>query len=156
MARILGTPPDAVNKVTPGRALNPTSGRDTVVGVEDDFTSGPWTGFYTYATGARERMDLTLTFKQGFVTGSGTDPVGVFTIDGRYDAESNEIHWTKTYLGRHDVFYKGCRDNRGIWGTWELSYSGRGGFHIWPLGQGEGAVEHVEAEVDVPVKTPSS
>ena len=82
--------------------------------MEEDFTSGPWTGFYTYWNDRRERMDLSLTFRQGVVTGSGPDPVGPFTIQGRYDAESNEIHWTKTYPGRHDVFYKGCRDNRDL------------------------------------------
>jgi hypothetical protein len=119
--------------------------------VEDDFTSGPWTGFYTYSNGRRERMDLSLTFRLGVVTGSGTDPVGPFTIQGRYDPESNEIHWTKTYVGRHDVFYKGCRDNRGIWGTWQIRLSSRGGFHIWPLGQGGGEAERAEAEMDNPV-----
>lgn len=124
--------------------------------MEDDFTSGPWAGFYTYATGRRERMDLSLTFTQGVVTGAGTDPVGPFTVRGRYDAESNDIRWTKTYLGAHDVCYKGCRDNRGIWGTWELELGGRGGFHIWPKGKGEGAAEHARREADVPVQAPGS
>ena len=137
-------------------ALNRGGARARVIVVEDDFTSGPWTGFYTYSDSRRERMDLSLTFKQGVVTGSGTDPIGPFTIQGRYDAESNEIHWTKTYLGRHDVFYKGCRDNRGIWGTWELRLAGRGGFHIWPKGQGEGETFHAEADVDVPVQAPGT
>jgi hypothetical protein len=127
-----------------------------VAGVEGDFSSGPWTGFYTYANGRRERMDLSLTFKQGLVTGAGTDPVGIFTIEGEYDAETNNVFWIKTYPGAHAVFYKGCRDNRGIWGTWSIGSWSHGGFHIWPKGQGEGAVEKVEAEVDVPVKTPSS
>ena len=124
--------------------------------MEDDFTSGPWTGFYIYSNNRRERMDLSLTFKQGVVTGSGIDPVGPFTIQGFYNAESNEVHWTKNYPGRHDVFYKGYRDNRGIWGTWELPWGGRGGFHIWPEGQGEGAVDHAQADVDVPVKAPGT
>src|SRR6185369_5736553 len=106
--------------------------------MDDDFTAGPWTVFYTYWDNRRERMDLSLTFKAGVVTGSGTDPVGIFSIQGRYDPESNNITWTKTYPGRHDVFYKGCRDNRGIWGTWEIPSSLRGGFHIWPEGHGEG------------------
>ena len=128
--------------------------------MDDDFTSGPWTGFYNYSNGRRERMDLSLTFKQGVVTGGGTDPVGPFTIRGGYDAESNDVYWTKTYVGRHDVFYKGCRDNRGIWGTWEIPSSLRGGFHIWPEGHGEGEVQHAEAEIDAPAdavapKTPA-
>jgi len=119
--------------------------------VEDDFSSGPWTGFYTYSAGHRERMDLSLTFREGAVSGAGTDPVGPFMILGRYDPESNEVHWTKSYLGAHSVFYKGCRDNRGIWGTWEIHPGLTGGFHIWPKGQGEGSVEHAEADVDLPV-----
>ena len=138
------------------RSLNRGTGRVRVFGVEDDFTSGPWTGFYNYSNGRRERMDLSLTFKQGVVTGAGTDPVGPFTIQGKYDPETNDIHWTKTYPGRHDVSYRGCRDSRGIWGTWELPWGARGGFHIWPKGQGEGAVEKAEAEVDVPVRTPGT
>jgi len=117
--------------------------------MEDDFTSGPWTGFYTYAGGHRERMDLSLTFREGAVSGAGTDPVGPFMILGRYDAESNEVHWTKSYLGRHSVYYKGFRDNRGIWGTWEIRSDFTGGFHIWPQGQGVGAVEKAEAETPV-------
>ena len=137
-------------------ALIRSGGSVRVIDVEDDFTSGPWTGFYTYANGRKERMDLSLTFKQGVVTGAGGDPVGPFTLEGRYDAESNEIHWTKTYPGRHDVFYKGCRDNRGIWGTWEIPLIPRGGFHIWPLGQGEGEASRAEVEVDVPLPAPGS
>jgi hypothetical protein len=118
--------------------------------VDDDFGSGPWTGFYTYSTKHRERMDLSLSFRQGVLSGAGVDPVGPFSIAGRYDAESKEVHWTKTYLGRHDVFYKGYRDNRGIWGTWEIHPGLRGGFHIWPEGQGEGEAVRAEAEVDAP------
>lgn len=118
--------------------------------VEEEFTSGPWTGFYTYSGGRRERMDVSLTFREGTVSGAGSDPVGRFMILGRYDAGSNEIHWTKTYTGAHSVFYKGCRDNRGIWGTWEIHPGWTGGFHLWPKGQGEGAVEEAEAEIEAP------
>jgi hypothetical protein len=118
--------------------------------VEDDFSSGPWTGFYIYSTRRRERMDLSLTFRQGVVSGAGGDPVGSFSIAGRYDAESNEVRWTKTYPGRHDVFYKGYRDNRGIWGTWEIRPGLTGGFHIWPEGQGEGEAVRAAAQADAP------
>ena len=120
--------------------------------MEDDFGSGPWTGFYTYSTNHRERMDLALTFRQGVVSGAGIDPVGDFSIAGRYDAESNEIHWTKSYPGRHDVFYKGYRDNRGIWGTWQIRPGLKGGFHIWPEGQGEGEAQTAAAEIDAPAE----
>lgn len=119
--------------------------------MEDDFSSGPWTGFYTYATGGRGRMRLGLSFRSGAVSGTGSDPVGDFSIRGRYDPESDEVHWTKSYAGAHDVFYRGFRDARGIWGTWEIGPGWTGGFHIWPEGQGEGATEEAEADVDVPV-----
>lgn len=114
------------------------------------FVSGPWRGFYTYnAIGDRGRMDLDLTFKEGIVTGSGTDPVGFFTIRGRFEESNDEIWWTKTYAGRHDVFYKGFREARFIWGTWEISPGWTGGFKIWPKGMGEEAEEEVAEEVPV-------
>ena len=55
-----------------------------------------------------------------------------------------ECHWTKTYLGSHEVFYRGFREGKGIWGTWEIGGGlwGRGGFHIWPKAAGEGAATH--------------
>jgi hypothetical protein len=118
--------------------------------MEDEFTSGPWTGFYTYPDGRRERMDLSLSFREGVVSGAGRDPVGPFDIRGRYDAETKGVYWIKTYLGRHSVFYKGCRDPRGIWGTWEIAPFWRGGFHIWPEGGGPGLAEELEAGIEEP------
>src|SRR5580765_6687119 len=102
------------------------------------FPSGPWTGFYNYGPGDRHRMDLHLEFSNGAVTGEGNDDVGAFLIKGRYDAAAGECHWTKTYVGAHDVFYRGFREGKGIWGTWEIGVFSRGGFHIWPLGESEG------------------
>ena len=83
-------------------------------------------------------MDLHLTFANGRMTGEGNDDVGQFIIAGHYDAEALECHWTKTYPGSHDVFYRGFRDGKGIWGTWEITPDCRGGFHIWPRGSGDG------------------
>lgn len=120
--------------------------------MEDDFTSGPWVGFYTYPGGRRDRMDLSLSFKQGVVTGAGSDPVGAFGLRGRYAPETREVWWTKTYPGRHDVFYKGYRDARGIWGTWEIHPGWTGGFHIWPEGQGSGGAQAAAEEVEPPVE----
>jgi len=47
------------------------------------------------------------------------------------------VGWTKTYIGAHDVFYRGFREGKGIWGTWEITVHARGGFHIWPKRMGE-------------------
>lgn len=121
--------------------------------VEDEFASGPWTGFYVYAGGRKEPMDLTLSFRDGLVDGSGADPVGDFVLRGRYDPSSRDVWWTKSYLGRHAVFYKGCRDVHGIWGTWEISPSWRGGFHIWPKGHGSGDHAEAEAGIESPTET---
>lgn len=120
--------------------------------MDDEFTSGPWTGFYTYPGGHRDRMDLSLSFHQGRLSGSGSDPVGPFLVQGGYDSEKGEVWWTKTYLGAHEVFYRGYRDTRGIWGTWEISPVWKGGFHIWPRRQGEGAAEEAEADREAPAE----
>ena len=105
------------------------------------YPSGPWTGFFNYGARAeRHRMDLSLSFSNGRISGDGVDSVGRFLIAGGYEAGSGECHWTKTYIGAHDVFYRGFREGKGIWGTWELAYL-TGGFHIWPRGEEESARE---------------
>jgi len=95
-------------------------------------------GFYNYGPGDRHRMDLQLTFANGSMNGDGLDDVGRFLIKGRYDTATRECHWTKSYVGAHDVFYRGFREGKGIWGTWEISNLSHGGFHIWPRHAGEG------------------
>lgn len=80
-------------------------------------------------------MELSLRFENGRITGDGADPVGLFVIAGHFDTSSGDCDWTKTYPGAHDVFYRGFREEKGIWGTWEIHQIWRGGFHIWPLGE---------------------
>jgi hypothetical protein len=118
---------------------------------EDVFPSGPWVGFYNYYPGDRHRMDLTLEFANGHVSGNGIDDVGRFAIAGRYDATNRECRWTKTYIGSHDVFYRGFREGKGIWGTWEIVLT-RGGFHIWPKGVSEGEEKTAHAEATAPAE----
>ncbi len=77
-------------------------------------------------------MQLLLTFANGTMSGDGNDDVGRFLIKGHYDSQSLECHWTKRYVGAHDVFYRGFREGKGIWGTWEIGNLNHGGFHIWP------------------------
>jgi hypothetical protein len=110
------------------------------------FPSGPWTGFYNYFPGERHRMDLALTFANGAMSGDGTDDIGRFLIKGRYDAATRECYWTKAYVGAHDVFYRGFREGKGIWGTWEIAIQCHGGFHIWPRQAGEEQTEAAAAE----------
>lgn len=111
------------------------------------FPSGPWTGYYTYQSrSGKHAMDLTLTFTAGRITGDGADGIGIFIIEGRYEPSGGECHWTKTYVGAHEVGYRGFREGRGIWGTWEVDRGWRGGFEIWPLGDGEADELELEAE----------
>jgi hypothetical protein len=109
----------------------------------DLFPSGPWTGFYNYSPKDKHRMDLDLTFASGRMSGGGNDDVGRFKIQGHYDAVSMECSWTKSYVSAHSVFYRGFREGKGIWGTWEIALDNHGGFHIWPkkAGEGEGETE---------------
>jgi hypothetical protein len=60
-------------------------------------------------------------------------------MDGSYDLATGRCEWTKRYLGKHQVRYRGTNDGHGIWGVWEIRllgglYLDRGGFHIWPEG----------------------
>jgi len=119
---------------------------------ENLFPSGPWTGFYTYSPGDKHRMDLNLAFAGGAMSGDGSDDLGLFQIRGQYDAESLECHWTKTYPGSHDVYYRGFREGKGIWGTWEINEQSHGGFQIWPKGVGEGDGERAAAALEAPVE----
>ena len=113
------------------------------------FPSGRWTGFYNYRPGNRHRMDLHLSFVNGILSGEGCDDIGRFRIKGRYDASTRECYWTKFYIGAHDVFYRGFREGKGIWGTWEITIRDHGGFHIWPRRAGEVETEHqAEAETE--------
>jgi hypothetical protein len=100
--------------------------------LDTDFPSGPWTGFYQQ-TGRRYAQDMELTFEGGVIRGAGWDNQGEFVIKGCYDLESREVRWTKKYVGLHNVYYRGFREGKGIWGTWQMPGQRRAGFHIWPL-----------------------
>lgn len=114
------------------------------------FPSGPWTGYYTYQSASgKHAMDLTLSFSDGRITGDGADAIGLFVIDGTYDAVGGECGWRKSYVGAHEVIYRGFREGKGIWGTWEIEREWRGGFQIWPLGDLE--AEELELEEEEPI-----
>jgi hypothetical protein len=100
-------------------------------------------------------MELHLTFQTGTIKGEGRDWVGGFLIRGRYDLQDGRCHWTKRYVGKHDVFYQGFNEGKGIWGTWEIPPAEqlghqRGGFHIWPEGMADPTGSHLTEEADLP------
>ncbi|HMP58556.1 MAG TPA: hypothetical protein PKD86_04315, partial [Gemmatales bacterium] len=99
----------------------------------------------------RQMMELLLSFRQEQVTGEGRDRVGPFLISGRYQLSDGQCWFHKRYVGKHDVFYKGYNEGKGIWGVWEIPPFLRGGFHIWPEGMGDPTQAHLEAEAELPV-----
>ncbi len=133
---------------------------DEVPHLETDprFPSGPWTGFFLQRSHpGKHLMDLRLTFQAGNMTGEGRDWVGQFLIDGRYDLADGKCYWTKKYIGKHDVFYQGYNEGKGIWGAWEipgqiltLGFRLHGGFHIWPEGMGDPTTQYLYEEAEPP------
>jgi hypothetical protein len=121
------------------------------------FPSGPWTGFFLQkAVPGRHRMELGLTFRNGELTGEGRDWVGQFIVRGRYSTADGKCHWTKRYLSKHDVFYQGFNEGKGIWGVWEIPTEAnpefqRGGFHIWPEGMPDPTGSRLTEEADLPL-----
>jgi len=98
----------------------------------------------------RHETNLSLTFRQGQLTGTGSDMVGPYTVDGTYDRITGACQWTKQYVGRHAGGYRGVNEGRGIWGVRQIPqmlglFIDRGGFHIWPDGA-DVAAESKEAE----------
>src|SRR5436190_14856081 len=104
------------------------------------FPSGAWTGFFLqYWLPGRHPTNVSLTWRRGEMTGRGRDWVGAYTVAGTYDLATGKCEWTKQYIGKHRVAYRGVNDGRGIWGVWEIRQLGglftdRGGFHLWPEG----------------------
>ena len=117
------------------------------------FPSGPWTGFFLMEhLPGRHQMELHLSFRQGTMTGEGRDRVGAFLIRGRYNLDDGKCHWTKRYIGQHDVAYQGFNEGKGIWGLWEIPPSWKGGFHIWPEGMGDPTSPHLAEAIDAPAE----
>jgi len=97
------------------------------------FPSGPWFGFYRQ-DGEQSRQRFSLTFRDGRITGGGTDPVSPFRVDGTYDVASGAVRITKSYM-QYKVYYNGSNDGDGICGLWEIPSgftTDSGEFHIWP------------------------
>lgn len=123
--------------------------------VESDprFPSGKWIGFWTQTEPfkAKPSQEMILTFRGGTIDGEGRDMIGKFYIRGFYSTEDGRCRWTKKYVGKHDVYYKGFNEGKGIWGTWEI-LNNHGGFHIWPEGMSDPTKPALEEEADVPVE----
>jgi hypothetical protein len=127
---------------------------DLEIETDPRFPSGPWVGFYLMKPSPeRHQMELGLSFRKGVMTGEGRDKIGNFLIRGKYTVEDGKCWWTKSYIGRHDVFYHGYNEGKGIWGIWEIPPSYDGGFHIWPVGIGDPTHPRLAEAVDRPAET---
>ncbi|HWE38737.1 MAG TPA: hypothetical protein VG406_19470 [Isosphaeraceae bacterium] len=118
------------------------------------FPSGPWTGFFLQKIQpvGKHWMELDLTFRKGRITGEGRDRIGAFLMTGRYDVESGKCRWTKRYIEKHDIVYRGYNEGKGIWGTWEDPHAPwhRDGFHIWPVAMGDPTQQRLAEEAELP------
>ena len=118
------------------------------------FPSGPWVGFFLdRRVPGRHEMELRLTFAAGVMSGEGRDRIGLFTVDGEYDAASGKCQFTKQYIRGRSVFYSGFNEGKGIWGTWNLD-DVSGGFHIWPEGMADPTQQTLSEEADIPTDPP--
>jgi len=117
------------------------------------YPSGKWAGFWVQKLPfpAKPRQEMILTFRRGEIDGEGRDMVGHFFVRGFYSTDDGKCRWHKKYVGKHDVFYQGFAEGKGIWGTWEVE-GNQGGFHIWPEGVGEPSSPALEAEAEPPVE----
>src|SRR6266850_1545536 len=75
------------------------------------FPSGRWIGFFLQKElPGKHMMELHLSFSQGNLKGEGRDRVGEFVLTGRYALTDGKCHWTKRYVGKHDVYYEGFNE----------------------------------------------
>jgi hypothetical protein len=136
--------------------MNPTQPEMPAFEADSRFPSGPWTGYFLQASlPGRNWMELILTFRQGILTGEGRDRVGDFLIKGRYHVEDGKCSWTKTYIKKHTISYRGFNEGKGIWGTWQQTAAWKGGFHIWPVAMGDPTLLRLEEEFEEPASIPT-
>lgn len=102
------------------------------------FPSGRWVGIQKCVGHGTLRLALLLTFKSGKIEGSSVLPDETVTIQGTYDGESLECRFTFRFDRPGDIDgFRGFREGRGIWGTWQCPVVGcTGGFQIWPAADG--------------------
>lgn len=94
--------------------------------------SGEWNGFYLEKHQPKKGwMHLFMTFEEGEIKAEGTDYVGPWVAQGKYDLETGDCRWVKQYLKKHQVHYSGTVSANGIMGRWTIPPLS-GEFHIWP------------------------
>jgi len=75
-------------------------------------------------------MEFKLKFKNGVVSGKGSDPIGKFTWSGVYDPFNKTVNMTKQYEGKHSVQYSGRKCGpKAFEGQWNTE-KGHGTFYL--------------------------
>eukprot|EP00741_Cyanophora_paradoxa_P019354 tig00021127_g18682.t1 len=99
-----------------------------------------WGGQWRTSSGESGAMDIQLTIAGSEVKGTGSDSVGTFKLDGRYDSESGDVKMNKTYhegeTMLHTLRYEGHMvGGRRIVGTWKQVdvESHVGPFQLWDV-----------------------
>ena len=137
--------------IMPSEPLNPPQ-IEPQLETDSRFPSGPWCGFFLMShLPGKHQMELKLSFRQGVMTGEGRDLIGPFLIRGRYQVDDGQCWWTKRYIGKHDVSYRGYNEGKGIWGLWEIPPTWKGGFHIWPEAMGDPTQQKLSEAIDEPI-----
>ncbi|MBY0513640.1 MAG: hypothetical protein K2P78_06975 [Gemmataceae bacterium] len=99
------------------------------------YPSGSWEGFWQQEHYGRQAMrEFRLAFRDGRITGGGSDVVGRFTFAGEYDEATGRVRMVKQYVDRHAVAYVGSPDGEGcIAGTWSIGEHWTGSFLMRPV-----------------------
>jgi len=92
------------------------------------FQSGKWGGFYA-GSGQYSNVSMNLTMQGGVISGSGSDQVGFFTVQGTYNSNDLSCSWNKSYAGS-TVIYTGTLSGQTITGTWYFPGNASGNFQL--------------------------
>jgi hypothetical protein len=110
------------------------------------FANGPWKGFWKQDSWGRQEMEqFELAFSNdGFITGKGTDVIGIFVFRGHFDTTTGDLTMTKQYLGKHQVDYRGRPDGEGrIVGSWDIGGVWNGPFSLHPVVTGREPIQEL-------------
>ena len=120
-----------------GTASNPNMGNFLIRQadlLERPSDEGSWRGYYFDALNNSGLMLIHITAQKNpngneTITGSGTDVVGPFTIDGTIST-NNAVSFHKRY-STHAWNYNGTKKGSAVFGTWGSGVPSGGDFVIW-------------------------
>ena len=95
--------------------------------------SGGWRGWYAQS-GSQNEMSLSMALSNGKIFGSGSDTVGNFVIQGRFNQGTTDFNFVKKYIGQHQVLYfgkaTGPKSNLTVRGKWTIPDNCEGTFKL--------------------------